>query len=401
MVITTGLTLIDANFFFIDVVGLSDPTLSTKTQIKKIEALNKCISECEVYKSTPKEMILLLPTGDGMALGFMQSAEQPLQLAIDLQGKLAEYNKGKIPSEMVQARIGLHSGKVFIVNDIQGNKNIWGPGIIFCRRVMDFGDANHILMSDSMAEELRELSDEYKQMIRVVQQIKIKHGDEMVLYSAYGPGFGNPNVPKKAQEQKSPTAAADAGPDLTTTLYPFIEVYLTIKDPKTMLVKHKRTYEIRNTSDKPIKHVYHGIASDVQKPTLADLKVKVYDEKNLDLKIAQIKIDELYAKEFTTEFNEPVLKDEKGRYYILEYEVEEPERYYENAFLIDCKKLVLKMEYPADGSIKEPVLYEINQETEEKAKSKIIPHIRQAGETNVIRWEKVDLIKGQTYRIEW
>ena len=69
--------------------------------------------------------------------------------------------------------------------------------------------------------------------------------------------------------------------------------------------------------------------------------------------------------------------------------------------MIDCKKLVLKMRYPADGSIKEPVLYEINQETEEKKKSSIIPNIRQDGNDNVIRWEKSDLIKGQTFRIEW
>lgn len=401
MVISTSLSLISASFFFVDIVGLSDPDMSTKTQIKKIEVLNKSISECDVYKMTPKELMLVLPTGDGMAIGFLQGPELPLQLAIELQKKLAEYNKAKIPSETVLIRIGIHGGNVFVVNDIQGNKNIWGPGIIFARRVMDFGDSGHIFLSDTTAENLREISDTYKQIIRPVQNIMVKHGALMLLYSAVGDGFGNPKPPSKGLEQKASAAKEEVLVDVTQTLYPFVEVFLTIKDPKNMIVQHKRTYEIKNMSDAPIKYVYHGIASDVQKPTLDDLKIRVYDENNIDLKIVKIKIDELYAKEFTTEFNKPVLKDEKGRFYILEYEVEEPERYYENAFLIDCKKLVLKMRYPADGTIKEPVLYEINQETEEKKKSNIIPNIRQDGNENVIRWEKSDLIKGQTFRIEW
>ncbi|HLA22108.1 MAG TPA: hypothetical protein VJZ17_01530, partial [Nitrosopumilaceae archaeon] len=112
-------------------------------------------------------------------------------------------------------------------------------------------------------------------------------------------------------------------------------------------------------------------------------------------------IDEPTQKEFTTNFNVPITKGETGRYYILEYEVEEPERYFENAFLIDCQKFVLKMEYPADDSIKEPVLYDINQETDEKKKSSIVPTVRKNDSTYVIRWAKQDIAKGQTFRIEW
>src|SRR5215831_14821853 len=151
MTIPANLNLIHANFFFVDVVGLSDPTMSTKTQIKKIETLNKSILDCESYQSAPQDSMLVLPTGDGMAIGFLQGPELPLRLAIEIQQKLAEYNKAKIPSEIVQVRVGLHSGNVFVVNDIQGNKNIWGPGLIIARRVMDFGDEGHILLSNSMA----------------------------------------------------------------------------------------------------------------------------------------------------------------------------------------------------------------------------------------------------------
>lgn len=402
MVVTTNLTLIHANFFFVDVVGLSDPTMSTKTQIKKIEVLNKSISECDTYKITPKEMMMVLPTGDGMAVGFLQGAELPLQLAIELHKKIAEYNKARIPSEIIQVRIGLHAGSIFVVNDIQGNKNIWGPGIIMARRVMDFGDAGHILLSPTLAEDLRQLSDQYMQIIKPIREVAIKHGQTILLYSAFGNDFGNPkDITRGIYPSAAPKTDEEAGTVKGTQLYSFVEVNLTVKDPNTMLIHHKRTYEIKNMTDKPINHVVHGIATDVQKKSLDDLKVKVYDENNRDLKISSIKIDELYQKEFTTEFNDPILKDQTGRYYIIEYEVEEPERYYENAFLIDCKKLVLKMEYPKNCQIKEPVLYDINQETEEKTKSKVIPMIRDAGETMIIRWIKNETGKGQTFRIEW
>jgi len=103
-------------FFFVDIVGLSDTTMSTKTQIKKIETLNQLMSECQVFKSVPSESLLLLPTGDGCCLGFLQGPELPLLLAVELHEKLAVYNKAKIPSETVRVRIGLHSGNCFLVD---------------------------------------------------------------------------------------------------------------------------------------------------------------------------------------------------------------------------------------------------------------------------------------------
>jgi hypothetical protein len=399
MVLKTNLNLIHANFFFVDVVGLSDPSMSTKTQIKKIEALNKNIADCEAYKTAPEDSLLILPTGDGMAIGFLQGPELPLKLAIELQKKLAEYNKAKIPSEIVQVRVGLHSGNVFVVNDIQGNKNIWGPGLIICRRVMDFGDENHILLSNTLAESLHELSDEYLKMIRPVHDFVLKHGRTMLVYSAHGEGFGNPNPPTKGA-----ALASKMGEYIKrskTTLYPFVEVNLSITDLKNMLVHYKRVYEIKNISDEPIYNVLHGIASDVPKASVSDLNVKVYDEENREMKISSVSVDDPYSKEFTTQFNRAVLKDEPGRYYILEYDVEEPNRYFENAFLINCEKLVMKMEYPTNDSTKEPVLYEINQETEEKKISNIQGVIRNDRNTNIIRWAIPEITKGQTFRIEW
>jgi hypothetical protein len=263
---------------------------------------------------------------------------------------------------------------------------------------MDFGDENHILLSNTFAEGLHELYDEYLQIIKPVHDFVLKHGKTMLVYSAYGDGFGNPKHPTKGAAMASKMEVFIKRS--RTTLYPFVEVELALKDPKNMLVHYKRTYEVKNMSDDPIYNVLHAIATDVEKHSLADLNVHVYDESNHELKISSISVDEPTQKEFTTMFNRPILKDEPGRYYIMEYDVEEPNRYFENAFLINCQKCVLKMEYPVNDSV-QPVLYEINQETDEKKKSSVEGTVRENGETNLIRWGFENVTNGQTFRIEW
>jgi class 3 adenylate cyclase len=88
-------------------------------------------------------------------------------------------------------RIGLHSGPVFVVKDILNNKNVWGPGIIIARRTIDNGDDGHILLSTRTAEDLREISDQYKQIIKPLYDYTTKQSQKLFLYSAYGKGFGN------------------------------------------------------------------------------------------------------------------------------------------------------------------------------------------------------------------
>ena len=397
---TTHSGLIHAHFFFVDIVGLSEPSMSTKTQIKKIEVLNRCISETEVYQSTPKESILTLPTGDGMCLGFLQGPELPLHLAVQLQEKITKYNKGKIPSETVRVRIGLHSGNCFVVKDIKDQNNVWGPGIILARRVMEFGDDNHILLSPRLAEDLRELSDEYRKIIKPVHDFTIKHDQTILVYSAYGDGFGNKKHPSKGEETRSKYGEELLKMQQTTT-YPSLQVDMTILDPKTMLVQHKRTYQVANISDEPIYQVLHGIATDVEKYSLNDLNVQVYDENHREMKISSINVDKPTSKEFTTAFNRPILKGEDNRKYTLVYEVEEPERYFENAFLIDVSKYIFNFKYPANGCECKPAVYDINQETEAKTKSKNQPTIEKIGGYNVARYARDENIKGETIRVEW
>ena len=392
--------LINAHFFFVDIVGLSDRALSTKTQVKKIETLNKCISECEAYKSFTKESILMLPTGDGCCIGFLQGPEYPLLLAIELQEKLGEFNKAKIPSETVRIRIGLHSGNCFSVNDVFGEKNIWGPGVIYARRVMDFGDDNHILMTPTMANDLRDLSDEYRRIIHPVHDVLLKHGYTMLLYSVYGDNFGNKKNPEKGILAKSKFGEETARL-IETTLYPSLNVELSIIDMKKMIVQHKRTYEVTNNADRPMKTVLHGIAMDVNIENMSDLNIQVYDENNVECKIISININKPDCKEFTTEFSNPIKKNETGRKYTLIYEVEEPERYFENAFLVDCQHFVISFKYPTNSEMELPKLYEISQEEDTQVPVTLTPTIEENDDCKIVKWDMQDVLKGQTIRIEW
>jgi hypothetical protein len=193
--------VVNANFFFIDIVGLSDPLLSVEKQIGKIEDLNALIGSCDVYSRVPKDKKIVLPTGDGMAIGFLINPEHPLQLSIQLHRKLFAFNAKATSDRAVGVRIGLSSGPVFVVSDINNNQNVWGPGIILARRVMDLGDNNHILLADNIAEALMNLKDEYRQVIRPIGMgYKIKHGQQLKLYSAYSKDFGNPSIPTRISE---------------------------------------------------------------------------------------------------------------------------------------------------------------------------------------------------------
>ena len=189
-----------ASFFYVDIVGLSDPTLSVKNQVQKIQALNELIHSCDSFsKTSAAGKRIILPSGDGMAIGFLSSSEVPLELSIQLHHKIHAYNQQKYhTSDSLGVRIGLGSGPVFTVSDLNNVQNIWGPGIILARRVMDAGDNGHILIAEKLAEELISLKDEYRRVINLISnKYRIKHGQEIKLYSAYSDDFGNPQIPAR------------------------------------------------------------------------------------------------------------------------------------------------------------------------------------------------------------
>ena len=399
--------LIHAHFFFVDIVGLSDPSVSTRIQIKKIQTLNSIVMNSTSFRFTPRDIMLVLPTGDGMAIGFLQGPELPLNLAIEIHKMLSKYNKAKIPTEIIRVRIGIHSGAAFVVDDVLNNKNIWGPGIILARRIMDIGDDGHILLSARISEDLREISDYYKQILRPVQKYAIKHGQTISLYSAYDKGFGNPRPPATKSSVEKTIQERNTKHPTAVTIYPYMEVNITIKNPRSQLVHYKRLYEIKNTSEIPIYEVVHGIATDVEM-NLSDLGIKVYDEDSVVLPISNVIIDKPYQKEFTTVFNKPIERLEKGRFYVLEYQVREKEKYFENHFGVDCNKFVVTIDYPKGVSF--PMVYETDLETEKVKKCRMQPrfvtnkmnaNLGVSSDRTQVRWAKKDITRGQCFRFEW
>jgi len=384
--------LLEASFFFCDIVGLSDPTMSTKDQIRRLSFLYSAIDKCPAFKSAPLRSRLILPTGDGVAIGFLQAPDRPLELAIQLHDKIARYNRGRVESESVFVRVGIHSGTVFIVKDMRGNDNIWGPGIIIARRIMDLGGADHILLSDDVARMLLPLSRRYREWLHELGPHVFKHNLEKTVFSAYSNSgkavFGNEKWPEK-MEPRSPVL-----------LYPAIQVNITIKDSTTMLVHYERINEIQNGTEEPVRTVMHQIATDVP-VTWDDLKIRVYDDAGSELVISEVTVDRPTSKKFATTFTKPLGFGDKRRY-TLEYDVREPDRSFENLFLVKCGKFTVRLEYMEDGKVKDPVVYEVNTEDDTKEKYRIQPTLRRRGKNKrLAEWSVLNCAQQQSFRFEW
>jgi len=186
--------------FFVDMVSLSDRNLgSTETQNKKLETMFRYITNSKILKNS-QDSTITSHTGDGVAICFTKNPRLPLELAIDLHKKLNRFNKNKSKKEKILVRIGINSGLISKTRGVKGQGNYWGRGLIHAQRIMSAGDASHILLSANTAQELIEISDEYKQNIHYIGNIEIKHEEVIPVYSAYGECFGNKNNLKFTQQ---------------------------------------------------------------------------------------------------------------------------------------------------------------------------------------------------------
>jgi hypothetical protein len=111
-------------------------------------------------------------------------------------------------------------------------------------------------------------------------------------------------------------------------------------------------------------------------------------------------VDKPYQKEFTTIFNKPISKGDRSRYYTLEYDVEEPEKYFENTFLVGCEKFTVYFDLPL--SIRSLAIYESSLETGDYKKSRSQSKLHQTStKRNLAKWTKRNIHEGQSFRFEW
>src|SRR5438034_744937 len=191
--ITKEIQLEIAHVLFIDIVGYSK--LSVKDQHAAVEQLNQVVRTSEQFQRADSAgRLLKVATGDGMALVFYTSPEAPAQCAIEISRTLKERTR-------LQLRMGIHSGPVSGVVDVTGRANLAGAGLNMAQRVMDCGDAGHILVSKHVAEDLEEY-EQWRPLLHDLGTCEVKHGVRVAVTNLCSDEAGNPQLPKKYRALK-------------------------------------------------------------------------------------------------------------------------------------------------------------------------------------------------------
>ena len=175
---------------FIDIVGYSK--LLNEEQKVRLHQLTEIVLATAPVREATDEQLVRLPTGDGMALVFSQSAEEPARCALEIAEALQKHPE-------LPVRMGIHSGPVSEVTDVNGRTNLAGAGINMAQRVMDCGDAGHILLSQHVADDLMH-SRQWASRLRDLGECEVKHGVRLHLVNLYAEPLGNDALPQKLQQ---------------------------------------------------------------------------------------------------------------------------------------------------------------------------------------------------------
>jgi adenylate cyclase len=175
-----------AHVLFIDIVGYS--RLSIDEQTDYLEQLREIARATESFQVAQAEgKLMRLPTGDGGALVFRTSPEAPVKCAVDIARELK--NRPEL-----RVRMGIHSGPVKEVTDLSEQGNIAGAGINIAQRVMDCGDAGHILLSKRVADDLEHYQ-QWRPFLHDLGTCEVKHGVTLALFNLYSDEIGNSTIP--------------------------------------------------------------------------------------------------------------------------------------------------------------------------------------------------------------
>ena len=173
---------------FIDIVGYSK--LLINQQSEQMQNLREIVRGTEEFRTAEAEgKLLRLPTGDGGALVFRTSPEAPVRCALEISKDLKKHPE-------LRVRMGIHSGAVNEITDLNEQANIAGAGINIAQRIMDCGDAGHILLSRHVAEDLEQYR-QWQPYLHDLGECEVKHGVRVHAINLYTDNIGNPEVPEK------------------------------------------------------------------------------------------------------------------------------------------------------------------------------------------------------------
>ena len=181
-----------AHLLLIDVVGFSK--LSDNDQIELLQELNQIVRGTESFRAAEANgKLIRVPTGDGMTLVFFHSPEEPVRCALEISRVLQAHPH-------IRLRMGVHSGQVNRVADINDKTSLTGSGINVAQRVLDCGDAGHILLSAHVAEDLGQYR-QWQPCLHDLGECEVKHGLRLRLFNLYKENLGNPQVPDKLKRR--------------------------------------------------------------------------------------------------------------------------------------------------------------------------------------------------------
>jgi TolB-like protein/class 3 adenylate cyclase/Flp pilus assembly protein TadD len=181
-----------AHVLFIDVVGYSKLLINAQSAL--LAELNQLVRTTPHFCTAEAAgKLIRIPVGDGMALVFFTNPEAPVQCALEICKALQDHPH-------IHLRMGIHSGPVNVVTDVNDKTNVAGAGMNTAQRVMDLGDAGHILLSKRVAEDLAHYA-HWQPRLHDLGEIEVKHGGVVSVFNLYGEGFGNAQVPTPIKEQ--------------------------------------------------------------------------------------------------------------------------------------------------------------------------------------------------------
>ncbi len=208
-----------AHVLFMDVVGYSK--LLVNEQREMMQQLNQIVRKTAQFQTSEANgKLISIPSGDGMALVFFQSLEEPVQCALEISRALKNHPR-------LRLRMGVHSGPVDQVKDVNNRSNVAGAGINIAQRVMDCGDAGHILVSQRVADDLAQDS-LWQPHLHELGEIEVKHGVKVGIVNVYTEELGNPEAPAKVSQPEAtpqpftiPLARASTVPEKSIAVLPF------------------------------------------------------------------------------------------------------------------------------------------------------------------------------------
>src|SRR3977135_511397 len=190
-----------AYVLFMDVVGYSKLLVNEQRELQ--EQLTDIARNTEQFREAEAAgKLVRIPAGDGMALVFFNRLEAPVQCAIEISKAVKNYPH-------IQLRMGINSGPVNQVRDVNNQVNVAGAGINFAQRIMDCADAGHILLSKRVAEDLAQ-SRQWQPYLHDLGECAVKHGVSVPIVNLYTESAGNPQIPERIRRAQQERASAEA-----------------------------------------------------------------------------------------------------------------------------------------------------------------------------------------------